>query len=712
MRHLFFTFLALVVISTTAQDKTFNLEESVLGWQKGLYPTSLRGMQWVDGENKYAHRKGDSYFILPATALPDAKVAEQITLASIQKSIEGVERMPYLSTITSSVAVFNHKNAYHIFQYKGKDIGKDIVVPYAEKGQHQDFHLASKQVAYTIDNNLYIGNTTSAKIPVVENADPNIVTGQAIHRFEFGISKGTFWSPSGKSLAFYQKDETDVADYPLLDISTRTGSLKSIKYPMAGENTEYGKVGIYNTEAKKVVYLNTGQPKEFYVSNVTWGPEEKYIYIVEMNRGQDHFWFTQYDASTGEKVKTLFEEQHNTFLQPVHQPYFIPGKNNEFLFLSERDGYFNIYQYNTTGKMVAKVTNHKWEVTGIVGFDQKNQILIYEGTGPDGRENHVYSVSLKNKKNLKLTKEPGTHHASISSNGTYILDSYSNLNTARKINAVDTKKGKTTELFTANNPLDEYKSGTVEFVTLKSKEGYDLYGRVIKPSDFDSTKTYPVLVYVYGGPGVQLITNSWNAGASLWMNWLAEQGYIVFTVDNRGTSNRGRAFKEVIHRQLGTNEIEDQMIGVEYLKSKSYVDANRIAVHGWSFGGFMTTSLMLRTPGVFTTGVAGGPVIDWKWYEIMYGERYMDTPQENPEGYEKASLLNYVTNLEGKLLMIHGTVDDVVVMQHNLGFVEKCVKEGVQIDFFPYPMHPHNVRGKDRVHLMTKVLNYIIENNK
>jgi dipeptidyl-peptidase-4 len=196
------------------------------------------------------------------------------------------------------------------------------------------------------------------------------------------------------------------------------------------------------------------------------------------------------------------------------------------------------------------------------------------------------------------------------------------------------------------------------------------------------------------------------------MHWMADQGYIVYTVDNRGSAHRGFAFESQIHRQLGTVEMEDQLSGVEYLKSLPFVDANRLAVHGWSFGGFMTTSLMLRQPGTFNVGVAGGPVIDWKFYEIMYGERYMDRPEENPEGYEANSLLNYADKLEGKLLLIHGTVDDVVVMQHSLSMIQKFVESGVQMDFFPYPMHPHNVRGKDRVHLMNKVLNYVIENNK
>jgi dipeptidyl-peptidase 4 len=703
-------FLLFISSSGIAQDKDLTIESSVMGYYQGLYPKSLKWVQWLTDADKYAHVKESTYFILPATALPDARVAEQITLESIQQHIPDLERLPYARSISSTQIVFDHNGSKITYTYKGEDNGKYSAIHYPADAANSDFN--GKAIAYTIDNNLYLATEKDSMIRITDVDDKNIVSGQAIHRYEFGISKGTFWSPSGNNLAFYQKDETNVADYPLLDITTRTGSLKSIKYPMAGEASEHGRIGIYNVTNNKTIYLQTGEPLEHYVSNVTWSPDEKKIFIVEMNRGQDHFWFNQYDAITGKKIKTLFEEKHPTFLQPIYEPYFIPGTEDQFVWLSERDGYFNIYLYNTEGDLINQLTDFKWEVTGIKGFNKENNTLIFEGTSEDARELHAYSVNINSKKVTQLTQANGVHNATAHSNGKYLLDSYSNLTTPKQVDVIGTKKGSVSNLFTTPNPLSEHKTGQIELLELKAKDGTPLYGRMIKPSNFDENKKYPVLVYVYGGPGVQLITNSWNAGASLWMNWLAEQDYIVFTIDNRGTSNRGRKFKEIIHRQCGTVEIEDQIVGVEYLKLLSFVDSDRMAIHGWSYGGFMTTSLMTRTPGTFTTGVAGGPVIDWKWYEVMYGERYMDTPQENPEGYKTASPLTYVKNLEGKLLLIHGTVDDVVVMQHNLAFVQKCVEEGVQIDFFPYPMHPHNVRGKDRVHLMTKVLNYIMENNK
>lgn len=704
--------LASINLISIGQQKDLTIESTVLGYYNGLYPKTLSALQWVDGKDSYVYRNKDEYDILPAMASTDAKAVQKITLAELQANIDSFPKLPYFEYISGSSVIFQSDSAYITYHYSGENKNKFLKLDFPANAENKEMNQQHNAVAYTIENNLYVATSENKMMAVTSNEDINIVSGQAIHRFEFGIEKGTFWSPTGRSLAFYQKDETAVADYPLLDITTRTGSLKSIKYPMAGEGSEYGRVGVYNMQSGKVVFLDVDQPMDWYVSNVTWSENEDFIYIIQMNRGQDHFWLNEYNATTGKKTKTILEETNSAFVQPIYAPVFIPGTPNEFLFLSEKDGFFNLYHYNTDGKEIAQLTKNQWETNNILGFDPKGQYVFVEGTGPDPRNYNTYMIEIKSGKTKELTPTLGVHQSQVSSSGKYIIDNFSSLEIPRRILVTDTKKGHTNTLLNAEDPLKDYKSGKIEWVNLQAEDGTPLYGRIIKPSNFDETKKYPVLVYVYGGPGVQLVTNSFNAGASLWMNWMAEQGYIIFTLDNRGSSNRGAKFKNIIHRQLGTTEIKDQLVGVEYLTSLPYVDANRMAVHGWSFGGFMTTSLMLREPGTFTTGVAGGPVIDWKWYEVMYGERYMDTPEENPEGYEKASLINYVENLKGKLLLIHGTIDDVVVMQHSLSLVKESVDKGVQLDFFPYPMHPHNVRGKDRVHLMTKVLTYIIENNK
>jgi dipeptidyl-peptidase-4 len=309
----------------------------------------------------------------------------------------------------------------------------------------------------------------------------------------------------------------------------------------------------------------------------------------------------------------------------------------------------------------------------------------------------------------KLTMEDGYHHISLSSSGKYFIDDFSSLDTPHRIRIFSMNGKPILELLDAPNPLENRKIGKTELVDIKAADGTTLHARIITPSNLDPSKKYPVVVYVYNGPHVQLVTNSWLGGAPLWMHSMCEEGYIIWTLDGRGSDMRGLEFEQAIFRDLGTLEIQDQMAGVAYLRSLPYVDQERMGVHGWSYGGFMTTGLMLREPGTFKAGVAGGPVIDWKYYEVMYTERYMDTPQENPEGYAKSDLKKYVKNLKGDLLMIHGSSDDVVVLQHNMTFLKQCIDEGVQVDFFVYPGHAHNVRGKDRVHLMTKVIGYFMD---
>ena len=459
--------------------------------------------------------------------------------------------------------------------------------------------------------------------------------------------------------------------------------------------------------------LDIDTSDEHYLTNLSWTPNNSQILIAEVNRDQNHMWLNMYDVSTGKKVKTLFEEENDKWVEPEHEAVFLPESNSQFLWLSEKDGFMNLYLYDLNKEHLKQLTYFKWVIKDIIGFDSGKKHVIISGTGEDPRENRAYKVSLKNGKSQLLTTDKGFHQTKLSASGAYIIDSYSNIETPRisKIKAVN--KDIETVVFRAKNPLKGYQLGSTEFVTLQDKEGVDLYGRIIKPSHFDPTKQYPVLIYVYGGPHAQLVTNSWLGGSNLWMQWMAaEQGYIVFTLDNHGSASRGFNFESVIHRQVGEREMIDQLIGVDYLKSLPFVDPNRLSVHGWSYGGFMTNSLMLRHPGVFTTAVAGGPVTTWKWYEVMYGERYMDSWQQNEAGFNRSEIHNYVKNLDGKLLEIIGSVDPVVVPQHTVSLLEAFVKNKKQVDFFMYPMHPHNVRGMDRVHLMKKVLDYIILNNK
>jgi len=705
MKKILLLVITLLVTTIYAQKKELTLNDAILGYYKGLYPKNLNGLQWVS-DTKYIYRDKESYVIKD---VKNSNFKETITLDDFKKVFSDVQRLPRPFFISESDFVFKHNNEIIKFDYHANNVKSKIEL--VEKAANLDINKDTDFVAYTIDNNLFVANVNNSKIAVTQFEDKNIVSGQAIARYEFGISKGTFWSPKGNLLAFYQKDESHVFDYPLVNIDTYPASVKMIKYPMAGQGSEIPKVGVFNTENNKVHYLKIDTSDEHYLTNLSWSPDEKYIFLAEVNRAQNHMDFNMYHASSGKKVKTLFSEDNDKWVEPETPALFLPNNNKEFLWISERDGFKNLYLYNIKGKLKKQLTKFKFPIKSILGFDKSGENVIVSATGKDARDTHIFKINIKYGEITKITSKKGTHNGQLK--GNYILDNFSSLHIPREINLISLVDSQEDPIFIAPNPLQDYKIGTTEFQTLYGTDGKPLYARMIKPANFDYNKKYPVLVYVYGGPHAQLVTNRWLGGAPLWMHWFATQkDYIIFTLDNHGSENRGFEFESVIHRNTGQAAMEDQIKGVEYLKMLPFVDKSKLAVHGWSYGGFMTNLLMLKKAGTFNVGVAGGPVTDWKYYEVMYGERYMDTPQENPEGYKNTRIHNYINNLKGNLLLIHGSVDPTVVPQHSMTLLKEAVNKGVQVDFFTYPMHEHNVRGKDRVHLMQKVLDYILLHNK
>ena len=403
----------------------------------------------------------------------------------------------------------------------------------------------------------------------------------------------------------------------------------------------------------------------------------------------------------------------------------LPNKNDEFVLQSEQDSFDQKVGYNhlTYFKFEAVPVHYKdlliqnktngdgkWAITDFAGFDDKGENLYFSSTAESGITRNFYSMNMKDYKITRLTQGDGTHTVMLSDNKKYFIDNFQSTTVPREISIYDTKGKKLQTLKQAENPLKDYKLGQLSLFKLKSDSGDDLFCRMFKPVDFDSTKKYPVIVYLYNGPGVQLINNTWNGGGDMWLQYMAERGYVVFTLDGRGSANRGLAFEQATFRQLGTVEMEDQMVGINYLQSRPWVDSKRMGIMGWSFGGFMTTSIMTRYPAIFKVAVAGGPVIDWSYYEVMYTERYMDTPQTNPDGYKQANVMNHIDNLKGKLLVIHGAQDNVVVWQNSMMFIKACVDKGKQVDYYVYPGHEHNVLGKDRVHLFNKISDYFMQN--
>lgn len=691
--------ITIVGLSSIAQ---LTVEEAVMARSKGLTPDRLSQLQWMGDTDKVTHVEDNELIVIDLKG----KSKTLLTLDKLNKALPSpMKRFPYISWENATSFSFDKDGERLTYNLKSRKLTSKMLPEDAENMDSTD----DGKHAFTRLNNLYVQSGKATQ--TVTNHPEGIVAGQAIARYEFGIGKGTFWSPNGQLLAFYEKDERHVTDYPLVDYSTTPASLNEIKYPMAGSHSEHAACGIYNTNNGNTVYLQIQrlQEDEFYITNLAWTPDNRSVLVAIVNRDQNSMELQQFNASNGELMKVLFRERDPRYVEPEHPAIFLPNDPSKFLWFSERNGFDNLYLYDLNGKELAN-TEAAFPLTSFVGFSDDGSTAFAMGTGTNATEMHLFSIDLKTMAMNKVTKTAGVHYVTMNESGEYFIDRYSNLDVAGRTEIIN-KTGKiVARIHDSKDPLADRKSGTVELMELTSDDGVKLHARMIKPSDFDPSKRYPVLVYVYNGPHVQLVNNRWNGGAPLWMNSLAEDGFIVWSLDGRGSDNRGRDFEQAIHRQLSVFEMQDQLTGVKWLQEQKYVDAERMAVHGWSYGGFMTTSLMLKSPKTFKVGVAGGPVIDWNYYEVMYTERYMDQPSQNPEGYAAANLKNHVKNLEGDLLMIHGTVDDVVVMQHNMTFLQTCVNEGVQVDFFAYPGHPHNVRGKDRVHLMTKVIDYIKAN--
>ena len=574
-----------------------------------------------------------------------------------------------------------------------------------------DWNNVSKATAYVENHQLFVVDSEGKKHQLSTDGSREIVYGQSVHRNEFGIDKGTFWSPDGQRLAFYRMDQSMVADYPQVDIFPREATYEPDKYPMAGMTSHKVTVGVYDLATGKTVYLQAGDPTDRYFTNIAWSPDAKTVYMFELNRGQNDCRLVSYDAVSGAKIAELYRETSEKYVEPMHPIEFLPWDSDKFVMQSQRDGYNHLYLYDKQGKLLSQLTSGPWVVQQMLGFNQKDKSIIIASNEKNAIQRNIYSVNIKTGKRTLLDNGRGVHRAELSESGQYLFDRYSEPDVPRNIDVVSVsskeKAEKAMRLLTASDPWKDYQQPIFESGSIKAADGVTtLYYRMVKPHDFDPAKKYPTVVYVYGGPHAHNVEASWHWYSRTWETYMAQKGYIVFILDNRGSENRGCDFEQVTFHQLGQIEMKDQMKGVEYLKKQPYVDADRMGVHGWSFGGFMTISLMLNYPDVFKVGVAGGPVIDWKWYEVMYGERYMGTPQNNPEGYKKTSLINKAGNLKGKLQIITGYNDNTVVPQHCLSFIDACIKAGTQPDFFAYPGEEHNMRGHASVHLHERITQY------
>ena len=572
----------------------------------------------------------------------------------------------------------------------------------------------SRATAYVKDDNLYVTDGAGSTRQVTSDGSRDLVYGQSVHRNEFGIDGGLFWNPQGTRLAFYRMDQSMVTDYPLITVpelndSTQVSATPAPeKYPMAGQTSHLVWVGVLDVATGDTVYLKAGDPTDRYFSNISWNPDGDIVYMMEGNRDQNVVDLVAYDAVTGNRIASIYHEAHPKYVEPQHPITFLPWDKEKFLLWSERDGYNHLYIYDTAGKLEKQLTSGNWVVMDLLGFDEQQRAVIISANADSPIQQNLYRVDVTTGKMTRIDEGgKGWHSGNLSASGRYLIDNYQEPDVPRNIAIVDTRNNKQKRYFTAPDPwqgytVPEYRCGSIK----AADDSTDLYYRMVMPVDFDPNKKYPTVVYVYGGPHAHNVQASRGYYFRGWEIYMAQKGYVIFVLDNRGSQYRGQQFEQATFRHLGDEEMKDQICGVEFLKTLPYVDADRLGVHGWSFGGFMTTNLMCTYPDVFKVGVAGGPVIDWKYYEVMYGERYMDTPQQNPEGYATSGLLPKAKNLKGRLQIILGYNDPTCVPQHSLSFIRACIDAGTQPDLFLYPGDGHNMFGTDQVHLHERITRY------
>lgn len=698
------------------------MEDAMVKNRSTLAPENLKQLQFVYGTSDYVYLKnmgGQDFWMRgnfktksDSAFLSLDNLNQKLTAAGFA----GLKSMP---------AIQFNKGTEWILIANGSKIAINPVtgqvreiISKAILGKENVEESSAGYIAYLDNYNLFVARG-SENVQVTTDGSKDIVYASSVHRDEFGITKGTFWSNDGTKLAFYRMDQSMVTDYPIIDWSTRPAHNENIKYPMAGDKSHHVTLGVYNAGTKQTIYIKTGEPAEQYLTNIAWSPDDRFVYIAVLNREQNHMQLNQYDAVTGEFMKKVVDERDDKYVEPLVPMLFLKNRNDRFIWQSNRDGWNHLYLYDTTGNLITQLTQGNWEVTEVKGFDEKGDNVYYMATEESPLTKNLYVLNIRKAndeheafegKPKRITQVFQMHNTQVNTQGNYVIDNFSSPANPRTIQLIETRSGRAKTLLQAENPIRDYSMGKLNIFRIKNEKSDELYCRMYYPVNFDSTKKYPLIAYWYGGPHAQMITNSWNGGAGdYWFQYMAERGYIVFTIDTRGSDNRGKVFEQSIFRRAGDAQMEDMMSGVNYLNSLPYVDKENMGLFGWSYGGFMTTDFMLNHPGIFKAAVAGGPVMDWSYYEIMYGERYMDTPQENPEGYAATNLINQVEKLKGKLLLIHGLQDPVVVQQHSVKFVRAAIDKGVQVDYMIYPGHEHNVTGKDRAHLYQKVTDYFMQ---
>lgn len=710
MKNISIIFFLVLPLLLCAQHKQLSIYDTQVGRYTLYAPDNFRDIQWVGNTTMYSYVVNKRLYVADANNLKimlsiDVGTLDSLLTTDGGNGINGYTGHAWVSD--NEVAIEGNKGVL-IYDINEKLINRVFALPVAPNA----YALCpnGEWLAYTYNNNVYITDYQGKVLSVTNDTANGVVNGTEVYRNEFGSGKGLFWSNNGNLLAFYHNNESMVQNYPLVAYSKVGASVHSVKYPMAGKNSQHVSVGVFNLYDSTTVFLDTGEPADKYLTNITWGPDDAYIYIQEVNREQNRMQLNRYLVESGVHDNTLFTELSPTYVEPQNPLYFLPMRKDQFIYQSRRDGFNHLYLYSENGQELKQLTIGEYEVEELLGADARNNVY-FTANPVNLLDELVCKVNFSNNNLYILSKDNGIHAAVLNGRQGKLIDVFNSRLVPNTINLTDTEGTVLSTLLQSSDKLSEFALAEEKTGTIKAADGItDLYYRMFLPPDMNMSEKHPVIVYTYGGPHYQVIRNQYYNLFDLWNHYMALHGYVVFTLDNRGSSRRGMEFENATFRQFGSVEAEDQLRGIEFLLSQTFVDSSRIGVHGWSFGGFMTINLMLRYPALIKAGVAGSPVTNWQWYEVMFGERYMDTPATNPEGYLQANLVEQAANLSGKLLIIHGGMDDVVLPQHSMSFIRACIEANRQVDYFVYPTHKHNVQDTDRVHLMEKVSAYFFEN--
>jgi dipeptidyl-peptidase-4 len=582
--------------------------------------------------------------------------------------------------------------------------------------QEPTFSPDGTKIAYAKANDLYIyditsRNTTRVTNDGVKNAVINGIT-DWVYEEEFAFVRAFDWSTDSKKLAYIKFDESEVPQFSM-DMYKKDlyPTSETFKYPKAGEKNAIVSLHIYNLSGNISQPINLGNYSDFYIARMKWTNDANLVSVQVLNRHQDNLDLIFVDATTA-SPKVVLNEKDKAYVDVTDNLTFL--KDNSFIWTSEKDGYNHIYLYDKNGKLKNQVTKGNWEVTSFYGFDEKTKTVFYQSVEKGSILRDVYKISLDGKKKVKLSSQVGTNAATFSPDFTYFINTYSSATVPPTYTLNSSKDGKKAQEIVNNtalvDKLKKYDLPTKEFFELTTEKGHKLNAWMIKPKDFDATKKYPVFMYQYSGPGSQEVANNWLDTNDMWFMMLSQQGYIIACVDGRGTGYKGAAFKKCTQKELGKFEVEDQIDAAKVIGNYAYVDKARIGIFGWSYGGFMSSNCLFKGADVFKMAIAVAPVTNWRFYDSIYTERYMTTPQENASGYDDNSPINHVSKLKGNFLLIHGTADDNVHVQNSMQMIEALVQANKQFDWAIYPDKNHGIYGgKTRIQLFNKMTNYIKE---